>query len=295
MQPSLAEQRDVAIQAAARVAQARKFYKEGVSLLEKNDYPRGGEFIVRAAQMGESAAEDHLGFLYEQGFFGAPDYANAVHWYRKSADQCCANGQFHLGACYQLGNGVEQSYEQAARWFAQAAKMGHPEASECLRMLSEMGVEEASAPAPAPPVVQKPAPVDARVVETPKIEEVAEAPEPAPAPKRVKAVQEIEPMPELPADLDDPSVTDAVCAYQTQAFANDSAAQLKLGLAYYKGRSAPADPKLACFWVMRSMLAGSPQGAQLLKYCTQLVPQGEHEKLQTTIFLWTPGKPVPEL
>jgi hypothetical protein len=70
---------------------------------------------------------------------------------------------------------------------------------------------------------------------------------------------------------------------------------LKLGLAYHKGRSAPADPKLAFFWVMRSMLGGSYQAAQFLQYCTQAVPPEEHGKLQTAMFMWAPGQPVPEL
>ena len=253
MEQNLAEQRDFAIQAAARMMQARKLYREGVTLLENNDYQQGGECIVRAAQMGEPAAEDHLGSLYERGFFGASDYANAVHWYRKSADHCCGNGQFHMGACYQLGNGVEQDYGEAARWFAMAAKTGHPEAAECLQMLRDMGVEEAPAPLPPPlevrpePVAPKPAPIEVRMVEEPVAEERA------PKPKRVEPERQIEPMPELPADLDDPTVADAVAAYQGQAMQNDAAAQLKLGLAYHQGRSAPANPKLAFFWVMRSM------------------------------------------
>jgi hypothetical protein len=58
---------------------------------------------------------------------------------------------------------------------------------------------------------------------------------------------EMPPMPPLTADLDDPAVADAVAAYQAQAMQNNAAAQLKLGLAYHVGRSAPADPKLECF------------------------------------------------
>jgi TPR repeat protein len=114
--------------------------------------------------------------------------------------------------------------------------------------------------------------------------------------KRIKKpAPELEPMPELSAEFDDPSVPDAAAAYQTQAMQNDPTAQLKLGLAYHVGRSVAANPKLACFWVMRSMLAGSYQAAQYLRYCLQVVPPEEHEKLQTTIFMWVPGQPVPPL
>jgi hypothetical protein len=139
VEQDLVQQRTAVFQMAARLAEARKIYQQGVAHLEKNEYPQGGEYIVRAAEMGEAAAQDHLGYLYEQGFFGESDFARAVQWYRKAADQLFPNGQFHLGACYQLGNGVEQNWQEAARWFGLAAKMGHPEAAECLQMLRDMG------------------------------------------------------------------------------------------------------------------------------------------------------------
>jgi TPR repeat protein len=114
-------------------------------------------------------------------------------------------------------------------------------------------------------------------------------------PKRAEEHAIVEEMPEVPSDLDDPSVADAVAAYQAHALGNDAVAQLKLGIAYYRGRSAPADAKLACFWIMRSMFAGSQQAAQYLKYCVQRVPPADQGKLQSTIFMWAPGQPVPQL
>lgn len=299
MEQELAAQRSAVFQIAARLAEARKLYKQGVALLEQNQYNEGGDCVIEAAQMGDSMAQDHLGYLFEQGFFGEPDFSTAVEWYSKSADQCLPNGQFHLGACYQLGNGVEQNWEEAARLFELASKTGHPEATECLQMLRDMGVEPGPPPAPAPKPPATPAP--------PPVVVVAREPEPEPEPepmaveapperpKRAEQQQIIEEMPELPADLDDPSVTDAVAAYQAYALGNDAMAQLKLGIAYYRGRSAPADAKLACFWVMRSMFAGSQQAAQYLKYCVQRVPPADQGKLQSTIFMWAPGQPVPQL
>ena len=147
--------------------------------------------------------------------------------------------------------GVEQDWEEAARLFELAAKTGHTEAVECLQMLRDMGVEPGPPPAPKPTA---PAPPPVVVVK----HEPPPPPEPALEPRKRTVDQPvIEDMPALPSDLDDASVTDAVAAYQAQALQNDATAQLKLGIAYYHGRSAPADAKLACFWVMRSMFAGS--------------------------------------
>jgi hypothetical protein len=131
-----------------------------------------------------------------------------------------------------------------------------------------------------------PAPAKVKVVEP---EAAAQKPKPVDEPTPV------EEMPELPPELDDPSVSDAVEAYEALAMKNNGAAQFKLGLAYYKGRSVPANPKLACFWVMRALLAGTTSASPYLKYCTQRVPVGEHGKLQSAIFAWVPGQPVPKL
>jgi TPR repeat protein len=126
---------DAGFHLGGRSTDARKLYKQGVSHLKYNEYSQGGECIIRAAQMGDAAAQDHLGHLYERGFFGKPSFVPAVQWYRKAASQNFPNAQFHLAACYQLGNGVEQNSEEAERWLESAAKMGHPEAAECLRIL----------------------------------------------------------------------------------------------------------------------------------------------------------------
>jgi len=295
-------QREVVMEMAARLTEARKLYQEGVELLQQEDYPQAGDCISRAAQLGDATAQCHLGFLYENGFFGDPNDQEAVYWYRKAADQCLANGQFRLGACYQLGKGVEQDWEEAARLFELAAKLGHTDAAHCLADLREMGVTPAVSPKEAPPrgaavkeAVPEPEPKDD---EQDGPEFWVHSPEPE-ARQEVKsepvARPQPPPMPELPPILDDPAVTDAIAAYQALALQNDTQAQLKLGLAYYLGRSAPADAKLACFWVMRSMLAGDYQAAQYLQYCVHALPPEEQDAVQTKTFMWMPGQPVPQL
>jgi TPR repeat protein len=125
---------------ATRLTEARKLYKQGVELLQHEDHRQAGDCILHAAQLGDSTAQCHLGFLYENGFFGQPNDYQAVQWYRKAADQCLPHGQFRLGTCYQLGKGVRQDWEEAARLFDLAARMGHKEAAQCLESLRKMGV-----------------------------------------------------------------------------------------------------------------------------------------------------------
>ena len=49
------------------------------------------------------------------------DYAAAVSWYRKAADQGNAKAQFNLGLMYGNGQGVPQNYVQGHMWFNLAA------------------------------------------------------------------------------------------------------------------------------------------------------------------------------
>ncbi|MSP50530.1 MAG: sel1 repeat family protein, partial [Alphaproteobacteria bacterium] len=57
---------------------------------------------------------------------GVPqDYAEAVMWYRKAADQGEADAQTNLGINYANGQGVPQDYVQAHKWFNLAAAKGN--------------------------------------------------------------------------------------------------------------------------------------------------------------------------
>jgi uncharacterized protein len=49
------------------------------------------------------------------------DYAEAVRWYRKAAEQGLANAQFNLGLMYAKGQGVPQDYAEAPMWLNLAA------------------------------------------------------------------------------------------------------------------------------------------------------------------------------
>jgi len=59
--------------------------------------------------------------MYEDGRGMAQDYAQAVAWYRKAADQGAALAQFKLGLMYGQGQGVPQDYVRAHTWFNIAA------------------------------------------------------------------------------------------------------------------------------------------------------------------------------
>ena len=73
-------------------------------------------------------AQNELGFAYHSGKSVPQDYAEAVQWFRKAADQGFAEAQVNLGNAYHEGTGVPQDYSEAARWYGKAADQGFAEA-----------------------------------------------------------------------------------------------------------------------------------------------------------------------
>ena len=58
----------------------------------------------------------------------AKDYAEAVKWYRKAAEQNYAVAQYNLGCCYDNGQGVAKDYAEAVKWYRKAAEQNDAEA-----------------------------------------------------------------------------------------------------------------------------------------------------------------------
>ena len=65
-----------------------------------------------------------MGILYGHGEGVPQDYAEAVKWYRKAAEQGDATAQFNLGTDYAKGQGVPQDYVLAHMWLNLAAAQG---------------------------------------------------------------------------------------------------------------------------------------------------------------------------
>ena len=68
------------------------------------------------------------------------DYAEAVKWYRKAANQGDAAAQLNLGNCYYKGQGVRQDYAEAVKLYREAANQGRKEAIDVLIHCYENGI-----------------------------------------------------------------------------------------------------------------------------------------------------------
>ena len=69
-------------------------------------------------------AQNHIGWLYQNGWGVARDYVEAMDWYRKAADRGNALAQNHIGLLYQNGWGVPQDSAEAQVRMQKAAAAG---------------------------------------------------------------------------------------------------------------------------------------------------------------------------
>ena len=103
------------------------------------------EELTRAAELGDAEAQFDLGFMYTIGFgdFDA-DRAEALRWYRRSAEQGFARAQSVLGSAYAHGHSLEQDFTQAATWCRLGAEQGDAEGHLCMALLyaGGCGVEQ---------------------------------------------------------------------------------------------------------------------------------------------------------
>ena len=70
-----------------------------------------------------------MGNLYDSGQGLAKDYAAAVQWYRKAAEQKMPQAEYALGACYADGEGVTKDLVEAYKWLSLAAAHGNTNAA----------------------------------------------------------------------------------------------------------------------------------------------------------------------
>lgn len=80
--------------------------------------------LMQNARNGDAQAQFNLARAYEQGAEAAQNDAQAVYWYRKSAEQDYAEAENSLGVMYALGRGVPHNREEALQWYRKAAKHG---------------------------------------------------------------------------------------------------------------------------------------------------------------------------
>jgi len=94
------------------------------------DYAKAVEWFRKAADQGMPESQYMMGLIYDRGEGLPQDFVEAVAWYRKAGEQGYVAAQFELGNKYAAGEGVPQNYTEAYVWFSLAAAAGHEAARE---------------------------------------------------------------------------------------------------------------------------------------------------------------------
>jgi len=91
--------------------------------VERN-YAEAIRWFLKAAEQSDPYSQSHLGYLYETGLGAARDEKVAAQWYAKAAEQGNDYSEARLASLYRDGRGVAQDFQQAANWFSKAADQG---------------------------------------------------------------------------------------------------------------------------------------------------------------------------
>jgi TPR repeat protein len=101
-------------------------YEEGLGVLE--DKAEAMKWYRKSADQGFALAQEWLGMKYT-GWPGLPrnqtEKDEGIMWLRKAADQGSANAQNALGGMYLEGHGVPRSSSEAVKWFRMSADQDH--------------------------------------------------------------------------------------------------------------------------------------------------------------------------
>ncbi|HUD84765.1 MAG TPA: tetratricopeptide repeat protein, partial [Candidatus Saccharimonadales bacterium] len=81
---------------------------------------------------------DDLGGMYSSGNGVAEDDAQALVWFRKSAEAGNPTAMFNIGTTYESGQGTIKDQAEAIRWYRMAAKAGSAEAAKRLGSLTNI-------------------------------------------------------------------------------------------------------------------------------------------------------------
>ena len=125
-------------------------FEDATKAYHSGDYETAYRLIKPLAEGGLPEAQLNLGLLYEKGQGVPQDYAEALiwyrkaaeqgnakalKWYRKAAEQGNAEAQFNLGLMYDRRLGVPQDYAEAVKWYREAAEQGFAEAQNNLGIM----------------------------------------------------------------------------------------------------------------------------------------------------------------
>ena len=111
-----------------------KHYQLGNHFRQKEDYKQAIHYYRLAAEEGNKAAHNKLGFCYQMGLGsgGVPDHASAFLHYKSAAEHGNPIATTNLATLYRKGLGVKKDAKKAFELYESAARSGYIKAWEHL-------------------------------------------------------------------------------------------------------------------------------------------------------------------
>ncbi|MFH1706626.1 MAG: tetratricopeptide repeat protein [Planctomycetota bacterium] len=92
--------------------------------------------VPPAAAQGDNSGLCDVGFCYRNGHGVEQDFAKALPYYRKAADQGCPTGAYWLAHAFEHGESVAKDIATALKWYRIASARGDADADEALARLT---------------------------------------------------------------------------------------------------------------------------------------------------------------
>jgi clan AA aspartic protease (TIGR02281 family) len=116
-----------------------KLLADAAVAYQRGDYATAIKWYRKAAEQGDAFAQYNLGGIYQNGQGVPQNYSEAIKWFSKAATQGAAGAQARLASMYFIGLGVQQDYAAAASWYRKAAEQGHARAQYGLGLMYGSG------------------------------------------------------------------------------------------------------------------------------------------------------------
>lgn len=129
-----------AVLGAAVVARAQQQEQTFTEITPGSDLTNP-EKLIPLLGRGDVRAMNNIGLLWARGVgVPAPNYAEALYWWKEAARRGYAVSMNNIGLLYAHGDGVQQDHKEALKWWQMAAERGNAWAMNSIGDLYENGL-----------------------------------------------------------------------------------------------------------------------------------------------------------
>ncbi|MBQ9715293.1 MAG: zinc ribbon domain-containing protein, partial [Clostridia bacterium] len=100
---------------------ADECYKNGMAERDAGNFAQALNWFEKGADEEDGRCMNEIGWLYQNGWGVKQDYAKAMHWYKQGDLHGYAIATNNIGWLYQNGWGVKQDYKKAFEYYMSAS------------------------------------------------------------------------------------------------------------------------------------------------------------------------------